>query len=112
MQPPFWSKKAPGIFQRAIDDVLRERIGKSCYVYVDDVIIFSVNMKDHVEHIAWVLDRLYKAKMRVSQEKSHFFKEKVEFLGFVVSRGGITTNPSIIEAINKFEQTTTLFRVR
>lgn len=109
---PFGLKNAPGIFQRAIDDVLREQIGKSCYVYVDDVIIFSENMEDHVKHIAEVLDRLYNANMRVSREKSIFFKEKVEYLGFVVSRGGITTNPSKVEAITKFEQPTTLFHLR
>jgi len=103
---------SPSIFQRAIDDVLREQIGKSCYVYVDDVIIFSESMEDHVRHIAWVLDKLYDANMRVSREKSNFFKEKVEYLGFVVSRRGITTNPSKVEAIHKFEQPTTLFQVR
>lgn len=69
--------------QRAIDDVLREQIGKSCYVYVDDVIIFSENETDHVNHIAWVLERLYEANMRVSRDKSHFFKESVEYLGFL-----------------------------
>lgn len=109
---PFGLKNAPSIFQRAIDDVLRERIGKSCYVYIDDVIIFSQNMKDHVEHIAWVLDRLYEANMRVSREKSNFFKENVEFLGFVVSRGGISTSPDKVEAIRKYEQPTTLFSLR
>lgn len=76
------------------------------------MIIFSENMEDHVKHITWVLDRLYNANMRVSREKSNFFKEKVEYLGFVVSRGGITTNPSKIEAIGKFEQPTTLFHLR
>lgn len=105
-------KNAPGIFQRAIDDVLRGQIGKSCYVYVDDVIIFSENMQNHVHHIAWVLDKLYSANIRVSREKSHFFKEKVEYLGFVVSRGGITTNPNEVEALSKFQQPTNLFQVR
>lgn len=52
---PFGLKNAPSIFQRAIDDVLREQIGKSCYVYVDDVIIFSETEEDHVKHIEWVL---------------------------------------------------------
>jgi len=49
--------------------------------------------------------------MRVSKEKSHFFKEKVEYLGFVVSRGGITTNTSKVEATYSYEPTN-LFNVR
>jgi len=44
--------------------------------------------------------------------KVKFFKEKVEYRGFVVSRGFITTNPSKVEAIKKFEQPTTLFQIR
>ena len=109
---PFGLKNAPSIFQRAIDDVLREQIGKTCYVFVDDVIIFSENMENHVKHIAWVLDRLYEANMRVSREKSHFFKESVEYLGFLVSRGGIKTCPNKVKAIHSYEQPTTLFNVR
>ncbi|GBP98456.1 Retrovirus-related Pol polyprotein from transposon gypsy [Eumeta japonica] len=109
---PFGLKNAPSIFQRAIDDVLREQIGKTCYVYVDDVIIFSENESDHVDHIAWVLDKLHKANMRVSREKSHFFKESVEYLGFVVTRNGIKTSPDKVRAIRDYEQPTTLFNVR
>jgi len=86
---PFGLKNVPSIFQRAIDDVLRHEIGKSCYVYVDDVIIFSERLEVHVYHIRWVLDRLFKANMRVSREKSQFFKESVEYLGFIVSNGGV-----------------------
>jgi len=109
---PFGLKNAPSIFQRAIDDVLRDRIGKSCYVYVDDVIIFSNGIEDHVNDVAWVLDRLSGANMRVSKEKSFFFKESVEYLGFMVSSGGITTSPSKVEAIQKYNQPTNLFSVR
>ncbi|KAH8324744.1 hypothetical protein KR074_000732 [Drosophila pseudoananassae] len=72
------------IFQRAIDDVLREEIGKICYVYVDDVIIFSENETEHVKHIDKVLKRLLDANMRVAREKTKFFKECVEFLGLTI----------------------------
>lgn len=78
---PFGLKNAPSIFQRAIDYVLRDQIGKSCYVYVDDVNIFSENIEDHVNNIAGVLDRVFKANMRVSKDKSFLsLKEALNIL--------------------------------
>lgn len=46
-------KNAPSSFQRDIESVLREQIG-SCFVYVDNEIIFMETMDIHVRHIAWV----------------------------------------------------------
>jgi len=83
---PFGLKNASSIFQRALDDVLREHIGKICYVYIDDVIIFSNNEAEHVRHIDALLKCLIDANMRVSQEKTSFFKDSVEYLGFIVSK--------------------------
>lgn len=60
---PFGLKNAPSIFQRAIDDVLRDQIGKSCQVYIDDVIIYSKTEKEHINHIDWVLHKLLEANM-------------------------------------------------
>jgi len=109
---PFGLKNAPSIFQRAIDDVLREQIGKTCYVYVDDVIIFSNSKKDHVKHIDWVLSSLQTAGMRVPQEKSKFFKKSVEYLGFTVLSGGIQTSPSKVQAIKDLKPPKTLFSLK
>lgn len=109
---PFGLKNAPSMFQRAIDDILREEIGKTCYVYVDDVIVFSETKENHVKHIDCVLRKLLDANMRVSIEKSNFFKSEVEYLGFVVSKEGIKTAPSKISAIQNFPEPTTLFALR
>jgi len=109
---PFGLKNSPSIFQRAIDDVLREKISKTCYVYVDDVKIFSESKEDHVKDIHWVLNSLHNAGMRVSQEKSKFFKKSVEYLGFIVSRGRITTSPDKVQAISNFPKPLTLFDLR
>lgn len=108
---PMGLKNAPSIFQRAIDDILRENIGKCCHVYMDDVIIYSATAEEHVEHLDWVLS-LFQANMRVSSEKSHFFKDSVEFLGFVVSRGGVGTSPDKVNAILNFAEPKSLFDVR
>lgn len=79
-------KNAPSIFQRAIDDVLREEIGKTCHVYIDDIIIFSPDEETHIRHVDKIFKLLEKSGMRVSPEKSKFFKTDVEFLGFLVSQ--------------------------
>jgi len=92
--------------------VLREEIGKICYVYVDDVIIFSENETEHVKHIDTVLKRLLDANMRVAREKTKFFKESVEFLGFIVTRGGTKTDPEKVRAIKEFPEPKNLFSLR
>jgi len=109
---PFGLKNAGSIFQRAIDDILREQIGKSCYVYVDDVIIFSENENDHVKHIDWVLKSLCDANMKVSNEKTHFFKQSVEYLGFIVTNGGAKTDPEKVKAIKEYPEPTNLYELR
>jgi len=109
---PFGLKNAGSILQRAIDDVLREQIGKSCYVYVDDVIIFSESEKEHVKHVEWVLKSLRDANMRVAQEKSQFFRNSVEYLGFIVTNNGAKTDPEKVKAIQQYAEPDSLFAIR
>lgn len=108
----FGLKNGPSIFQRAIDDVLRDEIGKSCHVYIDDIIIFSDSEQKHIDDIDRILKKLYQANMRVSLEKSKFFKTSVEYLGFIVSTNGIKTCPKKVEAIVNYEVPNTLRSLR
>lgn len=59
-----------GIFQRAIDDVFKEHIGKYCLIYSDNEIIFSQNKEDYLKRVEAALKSLLEANMRVSVQKS------------------------------------------
>lgn len=109
---PFGLKNAPSIFQRAIDDILREWIGKCCYVYIDDIIIYSPDKISHLNDIEKIIDKLKVSGMRISAEKCKFFKSEVEFLGFTVSRSGIKTSPSKVQDILNYKTPETLRSLR
>ena len=109
---PFGLKNAPSIFQRAIDDILREFIGKFCHVYIDDVIIYSSDERTHLSHIEKVIKKLKNAGMRISPEKSKFFKVEVEYLGFIVSREGIKTCPDKVKSILEYQKPQSLRSLR
>lgn len=70
---PFGLRNAARIFQRAIDNILREQIGKTCNVYVDDIIIFSEDKNDHVKHVDWVLKTISDANEGLGGNLKFFF---------------------------------------
>lgn len=97
---PFGLKNAPAIFQRIIDDVLKEYIGKICYVYIDDIIIFGGgNEEKHLKNVHKILDRLWKANLRVNLDKTEFLKKETEFLGYLITNEGIRTDPKKVTAV-------------
>lgn len=76
----FGLKNAPSIFQRTLDDILRDYIGKPCYVYIDDLIIFSKNEKCYLNHLDDIFRTLDNANMKVQFDKCEFFQKEVKFL--------------------------------
>lgn len=109
---PFGLKNAPSIFQRALDDILREHIGKRCYVYIDDIVIFGKNEAEHFKNIELVFRTLENANMKVQLDKCEFLQKEIEFLGFVVGVNGIKTNPKKVQAIANFPTPKTLKDLR
>lgn len=109
---PFGLKNAPSIFQRALDDILREHIGKICFIYIDDIIIFSKDNETHAKNLDIIFKTLQEANIKCQLDKCEFFKNKVEFLGFVISDKGVETNPKKIEAIAKYPLPKTLKHLR
>lgn len=109
---PFGLKNAPAIFQRTLDDILRQHIGKICFVYIDDILVFSETESEHIKNIEAIFQTLQLANMKVQLDKSEFLKNEVEFLGFIISNHGIKTNPKKIEAVKNFPQPRTVKELR
>lgn len=109
---PFGLKNAPSIFQRALDDILRNHIGKSCYVYIDDIIIFGKDEQEHFKNLEVIFKTLEEANMKIQLDKCEFLQDNVEFLGFIVSSDGIKTNPKKVQTISDFPAPKTLKDLR
>lgn len=99
---PFGLKNAPATFQRVMDCILRELIGICCFVYMDDIIIFSSSLDEHIKHLKLVLQKLKEAKLKIQLEKCEFFRKETQFLGHTVSEDGVRPNNDKIKVIKQW----------
>ncbi len=83
---PMGFKNSPAIFQRFMDNVLEDDIGVRCFVYVDDILVFSNNKDTHLEDLKNIIKKLIKMNLIGNREKSEFMKKKVSFLGYTISK--------------------------
>jgi hypothetical protein len=90
---------AVATWQRFMNWVLRKYISKICYVYADDIAIFSNSVEEYKINTRLVLEALRDAGVTVSIKKSTLFAERIEFLGHVISPAGLEVAASKIEKI-------------
>lgn len=83
---PFGLNKAPTIFQALINDVLREYLNKFVFVYLDDILIFSRSMEEHIKHVKAVLQKLWDNDLHCKAEKCQFQVESIAFLGSIIEQ--------------------------
>ena len=99
---PFGLCNAPATFQRLMNKVFADNIGKFIAVYLDDILIFSRNLDEHWQHLRWALEKLREAKLYGRLYKCEFLKGQVDYLGFEVSPGGIKASPEKIRAVTEW----------
>lgn len=104
---PFGLKNAPSTFQRTMENVLRGLINSICVVYMDDIIIFSTSLQEHILNLQTVFQRLREANFKIQLDKSEFLKHETAYLGHIVTSDGIKPNPDKIAAIRQFPIPTT-----
>jgi hypothetical protein len=102
---------APAQFQRLMDLVLAGLNFETCLVYLDDIICFSKTFEQHLQRLGAIFDRLVAANLLLSAPKCSLFQPEVRFLGHVVGRSGIATDPSKIDAVLNWPPPTNLQEV-
>ena len=100
---PFGLNHSPATFQRALNDVLRPVLNKFAMVYLDDIIIYSKTFDEHLQHLNIVFELLRNAGFKIRLDKCKFIKEKMKYLGFIVSNEGISPDPKGIQPILNYK---------
>ena len=107
---PFELCKVPKTFQKIMKKDFSKEINSFIFVYLDDILIFSHSIREHWDHLQTALDRLRRAKL---YDRLHrFLKERVDYLGFEVSKDGIHTSPRKVKAILNWPQPQSVHCIR
>jgi hypothetical protein len=85
-----------------MDVVLKNLVGTECYVFIDDIIVYSTTAREHADRLENVLQRLERANLQLQAEKCQFAQPRVQYLGFVVSEEGISASPDKVEAVRNY----------
>jgi hypothetical protein len=97
---PFGLTNAPAVFQHLMNDIFRDVLDMFVVIYLDDILIFSEDPKDHDIHVRLVLERLRKHKLFCNKKKCHFSVEEINFLGYKISSKGISMDPKKVDSIS------------
>src|SRR6266540_737529 len=86
---PFRLVNTLAIFQRLMNDILRDYLRKFYLVYLDDIIIYFKSLKDHKRHVRKVLQAKRSAGLKLKPAKCKWFKQEITFLGHKIGVNGI-----------------------
>nr|CAD1837469.1 unnamed protein product [Ananas comosus var. bracteatus] len=96
---PFGLTNAPATFQAIMNEVFAPQLRKYVLVFFDDILVCSRSLEEHVDHLAKVLRTLKGNRLYAKRSKCFFGQRRVDYLGFVITKDGVTTNQSKIEAM-------------
>ena len=98
---PIGLTNAHAVFQRPVNNILRDVIGRLVFVYVDDIQFFSKDPEAHQQHVCQVLQRLLENKLFVKAEKCELYASSVSFLDYIILQGQLQMDPAKVRAVTE-----------
>ena len=97
---PFGLKNAGSTYQRMMTRMFKSLLGKNIEIYIDDMVVKSKMVSEHLGDLQVVFEILRSYKLRLNASKCSFGVGSRKFLGYMVTHRGIEVNPDQIKAIN------------
>ncbi|CAG9133440.1 unnamed protein product [Plutella xylostella] len=99
---PIGLKNAPSTFQKLMNTCLSGLQGTRCFVYLDDIVIYSHDLQTHIDNLSAVFERIRQFNLKLQPDKCEFLRKEVAYLGHVISDEGVKPNPDKIKAVAEF----------
>ncbi|GBG78561.1 hypothetical protein CBR_g27785 [Chara braunii] len=109
---PFGLTNAPATFQATMTTEFRDMLDRFVLIYLDDILVYSWTLEEHIAHLCTVLDRLRTAKYKANRAKCEFAQQELEYLGHFVMLQGIRPLADKINAIQDWPEPTNTTKVR
>ena len=107
---PFGLTQAPAYFQMLVNKVLEGL--EFAFGYLDDILIYSRNMDEHLQHVRILFERMRQADLKLTKRKCNFLKAHVQYLGHYISGQGLEPIPEKLESLQQMPAPTDLTEVR
>ncbi|WVZ83050.1 LOW QUALITY PROTEIN: hypothetical protein U9M48_030234 [Paspalum notatum var. saurae] len=108
----FGLTNAPAFFMYMMNSVFMNELDKFVVVFIDDILIYSKNEKEHEEHLRVVLTRLREHKLYAKFSKCAFWLKEVGFLGHILSEKGVAVDPSKVKDVLNWKQPEIVIEIR
>ena len=100
---PFGLKNARSTYQRMMTKMFEPQLGKNIEFYIDDMVVKSKVVSDHVEDLGSIFETLREHKLRLNASKCSFGVGSGKFLGYMVTHRGIEVNPDQVKIIKNLQ---------
>lgn len=109
---PFELTNAPSSFQSLMNHIFQEHLRKFILVFFDDILVYSRNLEEHLQHLRMVFGLLLQHQLLAKKNKCVFAAQRVEYLGHYISAQGVSTDPRKIEAVQSWPEPQSVTQLR